>query len=248
MNLDIRAVISAIMKDLGAIPKERKNTQQGYAFRGIDDMYAAIHPLFVKYGVFCAPRVLVLQTSEIEGVTQDGRKKVSYRTLLTIEHSFIAQDASSVCVTTVGEGLDTSDKSSNKAMSAAMKYAFIELFCVPTEDIADSDRDSPEIVKQGGTKLGREAEAGEDKNEQSLHSQSPPAPVKRIKGWPDVIVVPAGKNKGTPVGQLEIHTIKNDIGYWRTRETTEHQPLKGKVLEYVEALEDKLREMEKDVP
>ncbi len=47
-------------------------------------------------------------------------------------------------MTTWGEGLDNSDKATNKAMSGAMKYALIELFCVPTQDVEDSDRTSPE--------------------------------------------------------------------------------------------------------
>jgi hypothetical protein len=47
--------------------------------------------------------------------------------------------------------LDNSDKASNKAMSGAMKYALIELFCVPTQDVEDSDRTSPET---GGPRRG----------------------------------------------------------------------------------------------
>ena len=54
-------------------------------------------------------------------------------------------DGDSVDVVTLGEGIDTADKASNKAMSAAMKYALIELFSVPTQDVEDGDRTSPEM-------------------------------------------------------------------------------------------------------
>ena len=35
--------------------------------------------------------------------------------------------------------MDSGDKASNKAMSSAFKYAFIETFCVPTEEDKDTD-------------------------------------------------------------------------------------------------------------
>lgn len=140
----IYSKIPKIMKAVGAVAKDRSNSSQGYKFRGIEDMYHAFHPVLVEAGVFCAPEVVDSQTSEIEGKNQSGAVKISYRVLLRVRHRFYAEDGSFVDVTTQGEGIDTSDKASNKAMSAAMKYAFIELFSIPTEDIEDSDRDSPE--------------------------------------------------------------------------------------------------------
>ena len=43
-----------------------------------------------------------------------------------------------------GEGLDSSDKSTNKASSGAIKYAMIQTFTIPTEDMQDADRTTPE--------------------------------------------------------------------------------------------------------
>jgi hypothetical protein len=42
--------------------------------------------------------------------------------------------------------MDSGDKSSNKAMSAAMKYALLEVFCVPTEEDNDTENHSPEVA------------------------------------------------------------------------------------------------------
>lgn len=136
--------IPQIMKAVGSIGKDRANTQQGYKFRGIEDMYSSFHPVMVEAGVFCAPEVLESETSEIEGTNKDGKAKVSYRVVMRVRHRFYTEDGSYVDAVTQGEGIDTSDKASNKAMSAAMKYAFIELFSIPTEDIEESDRESPE--------------------------------------------------------------------------------------------------------
>lgn len=145
----IYGLIPKIMSEIGAVAKTRKNTHQNYSFRGIEDMYSAVHPAFIKFGVFCAPEVIDAVTSEIESI-KSNEKKISYRTILRVRHRFYADDGSYVDAVTQGEGIDTSDKASNKAMSAAMKYAFIELFSIPTEDVADSDRESPEAGKSVG--------------------------------------------------------------------------------------------------
>jgi len=133
--------INQIMKDLGAIAKDRKNDHQGYKFRGIEDMYNAIHPILVNHQVFCVPQVMEKELQTFAS----GSGKTSFRVLLKISHKFYAEDGSYIDVITIGEGIDTSDKACNKAMSAAMKYAFIELLSIPTEDIEDSDKDNPEI-------------------------------------------------------------------------------------------------------
>jgi hypothetical protein len=139
----IFSLIPKVMADIDPVGKDQKNTHQGYKFRGIDQMYNSIHPALIKHGVFCVPQVQKSESFEIEA----GEGKVAFRVILTIAHRFYADDGSFIEVITVGEGIDRSDKASNKAMSAAMKYCFIELFSIPTEDIEDSDRDSPEAGK-----------------------------------------------------------------------------------------------------
>ena len=135
----IYSLIPKIMADIKAVGKDRTNTFQKYNFRGIDDLYNAIYPALVKHGVFCVPQVQKVESFEIQ-----GKEKISYRVILTIAHRFYAEDGSYIEVVTVGEGIDTSDKASYKAMSGAMKYAFIELFSIPTEDIEDPETESPE--------------------------------------------------------------------------------------------------------
>lgn len=151
----IYTLIPQVMAEIGAISKDRKNTHQGYSFRGIEDMYAHIQPALIKHGVFCAPEVLESTTESFESTNQQGGKKLSFRILLRVRHLFYAPDGSCVSVTTQGEGIDTSDKASNKAMSAAMKYAFIELFSIPTEGVEDSDRETPEVPAEDKPKPER---------------------------------------------------------------------------------------------
>ena len=54
----IYTAIPAIMAEIPAIYKDRKNDQQEYSFRGIDDVYNAINPLLSKHGVFMKAEVL----------------------------------------------------------------------------------------------------------------------------------------------------------------------------------------------
>ena len=39
--------------------------------------------------------------------------------------------------------MDSGDKASNKAMSAAFKYACFQTFCIPTEEMQDPDAETP---------------------------------------------------------------------------------------------------------
>lgn len=141
-NGQIFQLIPKVMEAIGAIGKDRKNDAQGYKFRGIEDFYNAAHPALVKHGVFCCPQVLECESQDRVNPTNG---KSSIRVTMKVLHKFYGPDGSSVDVVTCGEGVDSSDKATNKAMSAAMKYALIELFSVPTQDVEDADRHDPEV-------------------------------------------------------------------------------------------------------
>jgi hypothetical protein len=138
----IYELIPKVMQDIGAIGKGRKNQQQNYAFRGIDDMYNAVQPVLVKHGVFVCPAVI--EQAREERQTKSGGNLIY--TILTVKHTFFAPDGSFVEVITVGEAMDSGDKSANKAMSAAMKYALIEVFSIPTEGDNDTENTSHETT------------------------------------------------------------------------------------------------------
>jgi hypothetical protein len=135
--------IPDVMRDIGAIGKDRVNEQQKFKFRGIEDLYNAAHPVLAAHGVFCAPGVLDIQHEVRE--TRSGGTQTWI--LMRVQHRFFCEDGSYVDVVTTGEGLDSSDKAANKCMSAAFKYALMELLCIPMADIEDSDRTTPENGK-----------------------------------------------------------------------------------------------------
>lgn len=130
----------SIMQKLGPVGKDQKNTHQNYNFRGIDDVMNAVNPLLREHGVFVRPEVLSSEREE-----RSSGSKVMTTTILRVRFSFIAEDGSTESCVVQGEGGDYGDKSSNKAMSAAFKYAFLQIFCIPTEGVLDEgDADSPQ--------------------------------------------------------------------------------------------------------
>lgn len=132
-----------IMQDVDAIKKEKKNQQQGFMFRGIDDMMNSLHCLFAKHGVFIVPTVESFDVKERP--TKNGG--INYFTHAVITFNFTAQDGSFISVKNVGEAMDSGDKGMNKAMSIALKYALMQTFLIPTEDIADPDAEVAEETK-----------------------------------------------------------------------------------------------------
>lgn len=139
---EIYGLMGKINAEIEAIGKGRRNVEQNYAFRGIDDVYNMLHPLFAKYGVFTLPRVLSEESAE-RPTRSGGIMRFSK---LTMAYDFFASDGSHVTVETVGEAMDTADKASNKAMSAAHKYGLLQTFCIPTGETPEADYNTPEDV------------------------------------------------------------------------------------------------------
>lgn len=144
--------MAKILCDIQGISKGRRNQQQGYSFRGIDDFFNAVHPLLAKHQIFVTPEYEILSTDE----RQTSRGGTLFVIKLKGTFTFTATDGSTVTASTIGEGMDSGDKASNKAMSAAYKYALMQAFCVPTGDAKDSEDDTPEPqYKPKDTDAGR---------------------------------------------------------------------------------------------
>jgi len=131
-------LIASVSADLAqeGISKARKNDQQGYKFRGIDDVYNALSPIMSKHGLVILPRILNRQITE----RQSAKGTAIFYVTVEAEFDFVSShDGSKHTVKTFGEAMDTADKATNKAMSAAYKYAAFQTFCIPTEGDNDAD-------------------------------------------------------------------------------------------------------------
>jgi len=131
-----------LMRLASGIEKDRKNQQQNYNFRGIDDVYNALHPHMVAAGVFT--------TSEIVNEHHEERQSKSGGTLiyrvLKIRYHFHAADGSSVTSEVIGEGMDSGDKAANKAMAVGHKYALLQALAIPTTEPKDPEHESHEVA------------------------------------------------------------------------------------------------------
>lgn len=160
--------IADCMRQIGAIGKTRKNMQQGFMYRGIDAVMNALNPVLTANRMFCVPEVLEQHREERQ--TRNGGTLIY--SILKMRYTLYAEDGSSVSADVIGEGMDSADKSSNKAMSVAYKYAMFQIFSIPTEEMVDPDAETPpESVK-------KPAQA------QAQHIQQPEqAPVQPAQEW-----------------------------------------------------------------
>ena len=143
--MKVYQAINAVQAELSeiGISKSRKNKQgEGYFFRGIDDVFNTVSPLLAKHKLCILPRVMSRDC--VERVSQRGT--ALFYVTLEVEFDFIcAEDGSRHTVTTYGEAMDTGDKATNKAMSAAYKYAAIQAFAIPTEGDNDTENQTHEV-------------------------------------------------------------------------------------------------------
>lgn len=138
----IHEAMIAVMRGVSAIGKDSRNQQQGFNFRGIDAVYNELHGLMSSNGIFSTSKVLASNHEERQ--TKTGGNLI-YR-IYQIEYTFFVADGSNVSTVVVGEGMDSGDKASNKALAIAHKYALLQAFMIPTSDMADPDADSPEAA------------------------------------------------------------------------------------------------------
>lgn len=142
MSGQIYELMGKVLAEVGHVGKDSVNQQQGFRYRSIDAVYGALNPVLAKHGIFMAPEVLS-KTRE-ERTNKHGT--VLAFTCLRMKYTFYAPDGSNVSCVVEGEGMDSGDKSSNKAMAVAHKYALLQTFCIPTEEHKDPDADVHEVT------------------------------------------------------------------------------------------------------
>lgn len=172
-NGKIYEAISSIMAEIGAIGKEKKNQQQGFMYRGIDDVMNALQPSLVKHKVFIVPEV----TSEAREEKVNKNGTLLFYVRLGVTYRFFTTDGSSIETRVIGEAMDSGDKATNKAMSIAYKYACFQVFCIPTEEMKDPDAETHEPVTGAGNRQDKQdrKKADSKKQEGATKAGSPPS-------------------------------------------------------------------------
>jgi hypothetical protein len=134
------AAVAGEMAAAGISKSRTADTGRGgkYQFRGIDDVYNTLSPLLAKHGLVILPRVMSREVTERR--TASG--SVLMYVVVDMEYDLVAaKDGSKHTARVIGEAMDSGDKASNKAMSAAYKYMAFMSFAIPTIG-ADSEDDT----------------------------------------------------------------------------------------------------------
>lgn len=116
------------------VPKSRTNSQQGFKFRGIDDALDVLSPLLAEHQVFFLPTVL-------ERIVEDrttGKGATLHTVHLHVAYRFYGSDGDSLTCDVWGEGADSGDKATSKAMTMALKSALFQTFTISGEEDPDA--------------------------------------------------------------------------------------------------------------
>lgn len=162
--------IIKVMSEINAIGKDRRNQTQGFQYRGIDDIMNELHGTLAKCGVFVVPNVL----DENRSIGKTSRGGDMFYTRLKICFTFYAKDGSNIQSVVIGEAMDTADKASNKALSVGLKYALLQVFCIPTEEEKDPDAQTPE--PKAGSMAGEKNPDAQKNSAQPKKTAQKPAP------------------------------------------------------------------------
>jgi hypothetical protein len=130
--------MAQILKEIEPVLKDKQMDAKagGYKYRSIDGVYDSLHKTFGQHQVFLLPEVVDKQYSDI--VTSNEKRQVNCR--VQVKYTFFAIDGSSISTIMPGEGNDSGDKATAKALSNALKYLLIQTFLIPTGE--DTDHES----------------------------------------------------------------------------------------------------------
>lgn len=130
--LNIYQRIAKVMKEVSYIQKDAKpKSGLQYSFVSHDAVTAKIRPQLVEHGIVTVPRVIKAEA--------DGNRTTAF---MEVDFVNIDNPEDKVTVPVFGYGIDNQDKGPGKAMSYAVKYAYLKVFALETGD--DPEQDSIE--------------------------------------------------------------------------------------------------------
>ena len=151
---NIHEALSRASKQIGHIGKGSKNTDLGYAFRGIDAILDRAGPILADLGVTVAPVHRLISSDQVTS----KKGALGYRVLVETAWTFTIHvdrepsegvkfpDTSALTAQTLGESIDYSDKAVNKAQTQSFKNVLAQVLKIPTGEV-DPDAETPEQVE-----------------------------------------------------------------------------------------------------
>ncbi len=153
----ISVLMGRVLADLPAISKNSAApaSMGGYKFRGIEDITAALKPVMAKHGVFCLPNIV--RRIESERPTRQGG--VMYCVDLKIEFMFWGPASDVLSCTVWGQGTDSGDKATQKAITSAFKSMLTVAFLISDSENDAERHEQPETTVRQAQRPPAEAQA-----------------------------------------------------------------------------------------
>lgn len=211
--------LAEIMALVERVPKNGHNTFQNYKYATEADIAAAVRSAMAERNLMLFPSVQETQWSVLEGKNSKQRL-CSMRVRFTIEDGDSGEQRS---FEMWGEGQDSGDKASYKAITGAEKYALLKLFLIPTGD--DPEADSPKPASE--------------KRERAKSKASSYEPSSTAVGG----IVRFGDYKGRPMSQLSDAQLRQSLELGlKTLKGKEAEEWASKVQKNIKEIEDELME------
>jgi len=135
----VEELMNRVMRDVGVVPKDERNPQQGYSFRGIDAAVNAAGPAFRKHGIVTE----IWKSKAKYRDVQTSTGKPSRETTVKVTYHFKGPRGDFIRAQVWGESMDFGDKGTPKAFSVAYRIAILQVLCIPTGE-TDPDAQSYE--------------------------------------------------------------------------------------------------------
>lgn len=161
--MNIYQKMSAITQEISTVAK---NLQVGegknqYKAVGEADVLAAVKPVEAKHGVYSYPYSReIVESGEMVATTKYGERKSLYLRLKTV-YRFVNMEKPDeyIDITTYGDGVDSQDKATGKAMTYSDKYALLKAYKIQTGD--DPDQNASETLNSVSRKEPAEDRTGQ---------------------------------------------------------------------------------------
>ena len=147
---NLRQRMAFAMADIGRVAKGGRNVKQEYDYTKADDIISEVRTALIAHGI-------VFLFSEVDQQRLPDREAKSGSAILgvVVKMQFTLMDTTSdekLVAGHSGEGMDSGDKATNKAKTAALKYFLQQTFLIPTGD--DPEKDDHDVKKLAGERNG----------------------------------------------------------------------------------------------
>ena len=147
--LDATSEIEKVAKNLSIITGKDKNGK-AISYKAVSelDIIEAVKPVEIKHGIFSYPFARkIVESDIISSETQYGTKKQFFlRVETTYRFVNVDEPTQYIEVVAYGDGIDSGDKATGKAITYADKYCLMKAYKISTGD--DPDQEASTELKQ----------------------------------------------------------------------------------------------------